>query len=184
MGHAPARLVVLGVLVVLSALLGCTRTVEGVAVAGAGPVPTGSAAGPGGLIADAVADECVLDRAQAAALAGRPVQAPRQREIRRADGSTTSGCYVDSTDAYPTPVLALNVYRPRGGTAAERVTAAGGKELVGVGSAATLLDTATGPVLQLAAPTYLVTIAVLDGAPSEPAWRAAATAALGALPDR
>ena len=75
------------------------------------------------------------------------------------------------------------MYRVRTGTPADFVRAAppGGHELPGVGDAAVVLDTATGPTLQLAGHGHLVTILVLDRAPTEAAWRAAATAALTPL---
>lgn len=76
----------------------------------------------------------------------------------------------------------INVYGVRDGTPAERVRAAGRRLLDGVGEAAAVVDTATGPALQLATRTYLVTILVTDRKPSDAAWRTAATAALTRLP--
>jgi hypothetical protein len=174
---------------------GCTTVVPGsgqaagpVAVSGS-PVAPGSATGPApgpqsALAADVLPDECLLDALSFSALLGAPVLPPEQVEVVRADGSSTSSCFANSARGAPEPLAAVNVYEPRDGTPADFVGSAapqGRRELAGVGEAASLVDTAPGVTLQLAATRYLVTIAVLDGTPSDDAWRAAATAALDAL---
>ena len=45
-----------------------------------------------------------------------------------------------------------------------------------------MIDTHTGPTLQLASPRYLVTILVSGTTPPDEAWRTAALAALARLP--
>lgn len=177
---------------------GCTTAVPGAGRA-TGPVavtgsPTGSTAPesttappPGSqsaLAADVLSDECLLDALGFSALLGEPVLPPEQVEVVRGDGSSTSSCFANSARGAPDPVAAVNVYEPRDGTPADFVHSAapqGRRELTGVGEAASLVDTAPGVTLQLAAVRYVVTIAVLDGTPSDDAWRAAATAALDAL---
>jgi hypothetical protein len=82
------------------------------------------------------------------------------------------------------PVAMINVYGVLSGTPADYVRAggtAGRRELPGVGEAAVVIDTQTGPTMQLASPRYLVTILVSGGTPSDEAWRAAAEAALSRL---
>lgn len=183
-------------IVAAAVLAGCTQHIAGTPVAGPGPAaaadgseigsaPSATLGPRGGLASDVLADECLLDRDRIAALVGRPVLEPTQREVLREDGSVSSSCYADSTDAYPVPVAAVNVYRPRTGTAAQYVATAplgGRRDLPDLGAAAAVFDTATGPTVQVAGEDYLVTIAVLEGAPDEQAWRVAAQVALDALP--
>ena len=85
-------------------------------------------------------------------------------------------------DGPPTPLAALNVYRVRSGTPAEFVRAGGGRALQGAGEAATLLETAGGPTMQVAGRSFLVTLVVQGRSPPDAAWRAAARAALARLP--
>lgn len=176
---------------------GCTSVVPGagqaagpVAVTGT-PTPPATSSAPSSepqsaLAADVLPDECLLDALGFSALLDEPVLPPEQTEIVRGDGTSTSSCFANSTRGAPEPLGAVNVYEPRTGTPAEFVRAAapeGRRELTGVGEAAALVDTAPGETLQLAAPRYLVTIAVLDGTRSDDAWRAAGAAALAALPE-
>ncbi|MDN5751521.1 MAG: hypothetical protein L0H64_23985, partial [Pseudonocardia sp.] len=138
----------------------------------------------GGLAADVLDDECLLDAIGFSSLLGQPVLPPEQVEVPRGDGSSSS-CVADSARGSPEPLAAVNVYEPRSGTPAEFVRGGppqGRRELLGVGGAAVLVDTAPGVTLQLAAPRHVVTIAVLDGAPSDDSWRAAAATALAGLP--
>jgi hypothetical protein len=187
-----------GLLAAAVLLTGCTAVVPGTGSAAPAPLPTSTAPpasapeptpGPvttrSALAADVLADECLLDALGFSALLGRPVLPPEQGEVERADGSSSSSCVAESARGFPDPLAAINVYEPRSGTPAEFVRAAppeGRRELTGVGEAAVLVDTAPGITLQLAAARHVVTIAVLDGAPPDDAWRAAATAALAALP--
>ncbi len=185
---------------VLSGAAGCTSVVTGqgraapdLAVSGpstsAETIPTGAPtdAAPAtrsSLAADVVADECLLDALGFSALLGTPVLPPEQSEVTRDDGSSSSSCVAESARS-AAPLAAVNVYEPRIGTPAEFVRAGtprGRRDLPGVGEAAVLVDTAPGVTLQLAGSRYVVTIAVLDGAPPDDTWRAAATAALATLP--
>lgn len=181
---------VLGLLVVMSA---CSRAVAGApsaapgpsaiptASTGAGtPAPTARARAPA-LDTDVLADECLLDTPQLGALLDRPVRAGNAA-VRRADGTRSASCYVGATDGPREPLAAINVYRVRAGTPAEAVRAAGGRALPGLGEAATLLETAAGPTLQVASSRFLVTLLVLGRSPPDDAWRAAARAALARLP--
>jgi hypothetical protein len=178
---------------------GCTSVVPGDASAApptvpgeAPPAPTtavvpspppGAPPGPrAGLNADPIADECLLNAAEFGALVGAPVRPPEQGAIQRGDGTRSSSC-VATADREP--VAMINVYTVKSGTPADYVRAggtAGRRELPGVGDVAVVVDTETGPTLQLASSRYLVTILVSGRAPSDAAWRAAALAALSRLP--
>jgi len=106
-------------------------------------------------------------------------------DLPTTDGSSTSSCFANSARDAADPLAAINVYETHSGTPADLLRAAppqGRRDLTGVGEAASLVDTAPGMTLQLAAPRHLVTIAVLDGTPTDEAWRVAAAAALAALP--
>lgn len=187
--------VVAAALLIALLVAGCTTTVPGagraagpVALTGSPVAPESTTAPPTGsqsaLAADVLPEECLLDALGFSALLGVPVLPPEQAEVVRGDGSSTSSCFANSARGAPDPLAAINVYEPREGTPADFVRAAapqGRRELGGVGEAAALVDTAPGVTLQLAAARYVVTIAVLNGAPSDDAWRAAATAALDAL---
>ncbi|WP_142047248.1 hypothetical protein [Pseudonocardia kunmingensis] len=184
------------VLVAVAALpvaaAGCTTTVPGSATAAPAP---GASAGPdaleppaaspgprSGLDADVLPDECLLNASEFGDLVGLAVQPPEQGTVEREDGSVSAGC-VATADSEP--VAMINVYAVRSGTPADYVRAGGGtgrRDLRGVGEAAVVIDTATGPTLQLASPEYLVTILVSAQTPSDDAWRAAAQAALSRLP--
>ena len=197
MGHSRWRWMlpaVLGLLVVLSA---CSRAVAGSPSAAPAPTafpsafPTASAgadtpattarARAPALDSDVLADECLLDAAQLGALLDRPVRA-ENAAVRRADGTRSTSCYAGAADGPQEPLAAINVYRVRAGTPAEVVGAAGGRALPGLGEAATLLETAAGPTLQVASPRFLVTLLVQGRSPPDDAWRAAARAALARLP--
>jgi len=184
--------IVLGLLVLGS---GCSRTVAGAPseAAGAPPAKPGSAgntfsatarARAPALQSDVLADECLLDAGQLAALLGRPVRAPAQSVVRRDDGSRRAGCYVVPAEGGAAPVVAINVYRVRSGTPAQFVAtrSAGGRRLAGIGEAATVLDTAAGPTLQVASARFVVTVVVRGRDPGDAAWRAAARHALARLP--
>jgi hypothetical protein len=194
------RRTVLGLLAGGAVLLaGCTTAVPGTGVAAApattapAPAPPAGAPPEGGppaggprsaLAADVVADECLLDALAFSALLGEPVLPPEQQRVEREDGEVRSACYVGAAGD-GTPLAMVNVYAPREGTPADFVRAAppeGRRDLDGVGEAAVLVDTPPGQVLQLAGPRHVVTVAVLDGAPADDAWRTAAGAALAALP--
>jgi hypothetical protein len=135
------------------------------------------------LVADVLRDECLLDAAQFGALLGRPVRSPEQSVVRRDDGSPTAGCAVSSTDGSRAPLGTINVYGVRSGTAAAFVRGSGGRIVPGAGEAAAVLETASGPTLQVARGSFLVTVVVVGRAPDDDAWRAAATAALARLPE-
>lgn len=173
-------------------LVGCARVVSGTATTAPEPeaaapsaTATSSPAPRSGLVADVLPDECLLDALGFTGLLGVPVLPPEQQDVPRDDGSPSSSCFASSARGYPEPLAAINVYEVRTGTPAEFVRSGppeGRRELTGAGEAAVLVDTAPGVTLQLAGPRHVVTIAVLDGAPTDDAWRAAATAALAALP--
>ena len=133
------------------------------------------------LTSDVLTDECLLDAAQLGALLGRPVRV-EQSVVRRDDGTRSTSCYAGAVDGKPAPLAAINVYRVRSGTPTEFVRAAGGRALSGAGEAATLLETAAGPTLQVAGQAFLVTLVVQGRSPPDDAWRAAARAALARLP--
>ncbi len=154
------------------------------------PAPETTAAAPAGprpaLAADVVADESQLDALGFSDLLGVPVLPPEQADVQRDDGSTSSSCVATSARGFADPLASINVYEPRDATPADFVRSApaqGTTVLTGVGEAAALLDTAPGVTLQLAGSRFVVTISVADGAPSEDAWRVAATAALAELPE-
>ena len=172
---------------------GCTSVVPGTAVAAPPSVPAGppissapaapSPSGPrSGLEVDVVDDECLLNASEFGALVGGPVRPPEQGTVERGDGSRSSSCVATSGSE---PVAMINVYAVRTGTPADYVRAAapgGRRELPDIGEAATVVDTQSGPTLQLASPRFLVTIVVAGRAPDDAAWRAAAEAALSRLP--
>ena len=181
--------IVLGLLVLGS---GCSRTVAGAPseAAGAPPAKPGSAgntfsatarARAPALQSDVLADECLLDAGQFGTLLGRRVRA-EQSVVRRDDGTRSTSCYAGAVDGPPTPLAALNVYRVQSGTPADLVRASGGRALEGAGEAATVLETAGGPTLQVAGRSFLVTLVVQGRSPPDAAWRAAARAALARLP--
>lgn len=171
---------------------GCTQVVTGAGAAGrdsnaASPTPEASPpAAPAGprstLEVDPIDDECLLNASEFGALVGSAVRPPAQSTVSRGDGSAGSSC-VAVTDGEP--VAMINVYRPDSGTPAEYVRAGGTEgreEISGVGEAAVVIGTETGPTLQLAGESFLVTILVSGSTPDEDAWRDAATAALSRLP--
>jgi hypothetical protein len=149
------------------------------AAATAGGAP--SVARAPALRSDVLADECLLDAAQFGVLVGRPVRA-EQAEVRRADGTRSTSCYAAAVDEPGAPLAAINVYEVRAGTPAEFVRVAGGRPLSGAGEAATLLETAAGPTLQVASAAFLVTLVVQGPSPPDRAWRTAARSALARLP--
>ena len=181
------RTVLVGLLLAVTAA--CSRPVAGTPTAGPSSVaasPTAVGPAPGtrtiALVPDVVRNECLLDAAQFGALLGRPVRPPQQSVVRRDDGSRTAGCAVSSTDRSRAPLGTINVYRVRSGTAAEFVRGSSGRAVPGAGETAAVLDTASGPTLQVARGPFLVTLVVAGRAPDDDAWRAAATAALAQLP--
>ncbi len=175
------------------AVTGCTTVVTGRGVAAPPTVPATTApsspappASPApsrsGLDVDVLSDECLLNASEFGALVGEAVRPPAQDSVDRGDGSSGSSCVATASNE---PVAIINVYRVRSGTPADFVRAGapgGRRELSGVGEAAAVVDTQTGPTLQLASPDYLVTILVAGRTPTDDAWRTAATAALSRLP--
>lgn len=161
----------------------------GAPVRSAPPAPAGPAPGPAApaapettlLTADPIANECLLDAGGFAALLGGPVGKPAESAVVRPDGSSTRACYATSRAGDPAPTAAVNVYRVNQGTPASFVrAAAGGRRLPGVGRPAVLLDTVGGTTLQVATPTYLVTVNVVDAVPSTGRWAAAGRAVAAA----
>jgi hypothetical protein len=176
------------------ATAGCTVAVPGhgasappaaaAPLAGTPPAPTAPPppAGPrSGLDVDSLPDECLLNAAEFGDLVGVVVRPPAQGSVQRDDGPRSSSCVATSGTE---PLAMINVYGMRSGTPADyvRTGPAGRRDLPGVGEAAIVIDTATGPTLQLASPRYLVTILVTGRVPSDDAWRTAAAAALSRLP--
>jgi hypothetical protein len=173
-----------GLLLAVLLAAGCSTAVPGTGRP-AEPVAASPVAEQSALVADVLPDECLLDALQFSALLGEAVLPPEQGALERPDGTRRSSCVASSAGRFPTPLAAINVYEPRAGTPAAFVAAApaqGRRDLPGVGEGAVLVETAPGTTLQLAGPRHVVTIAVLDGAPSDAAWTAAATAVLAALP--
>lgn len=145
-------------------------------------VPVAAPPGPrSALDPDPLPDECLLDASQVGTLVGTTVRLPTESVLIRSDGSVSRSCVAN---AGHDPVAMINVYRVRTGTPADFVRAGGPgrRELSGAGEAAAIVDTAIGPTLQVAGPTYLVTIMVVRGRPGDDAWRSAAVAALARLP--
>jgi hypothetical protein len=180
------------VVVLAIALAGCTAVVPGSGVAApptaatpAGEPPAGPPAPAGsrsGLQADVLPDECLLNASEFGALVGEAVRPPKQGTVARGDGSRSSSCVATAGSE---PLAMINVYAVHAGTPADYVAAgapAGRREIAGVGEAAVVVDTRTGPTLQLAGSRYLVTVLVAGRTPSDEAWRTAATAALSRLP--
>lgn len=167
-------------------IAGCTQSVAGTAAPAGMQVPAAPvmvstparSVADAGLLTDVVTDECLLNASEAGLLVGHAVRPPEQSTVARTDGSTSSSCVVV---AGADPVATINVYRAVSGRAAAYVTASA-HPLTGVGDAAAVLTTDAGPMLQLAAGGYLVTILVAQGTPGDDAWRAAATAAVSRLP--
>lgn len=169
------------------ALAGCTETVPGnptaapsdptVAEQPAAPAPPRSA-----LVADVIADECLLNADEFGRLVGEPVKPPAQGTVARPDGSTGSSCVAT---AGAEPVAMINVYKVQSGSPADYVRApgaAGRHELPELGEVAVVVDTQAGPTLQLASTDFLVTILVAGRNPPDDAWHAAAAAVLTRLP--
>jgi hypothetical protein len=153
---------------------GCTTVVSGSA----------GAAGPriDGLVADVLADECLLTATELGELVDLPVEPPAQGTVDRGDGSRSAACVVTAGSE---PVALVNVYAVRSGSPSDYVRPAGvggRRELPGVGTGAAVIGTAAGPTLQLAGERYLVTILVSGSVPSDEEWRAAAEAALSRTP--
>ena len=174
--------------VVALAATGCTVAVPGSGVATPpgveatqAPVPATPPGPRSGLDVDPLPDECLLNAAEFGDLVGATVRPPVQGSVQRDDGSRSTACVaVDGAE----PIAMINVYTVRAGTPADYVRAgpAGRRDLQDVGDAAAVIDTATGPTMQLASPRYLVTILVAGRVPSDDAWRSAAVAALSRLP--
>lgn len=180
-----ARLGPAAALLAAASLAACTQTVAGTAAPAVPDVPVQAststvavAAGSGGLDADALPNECLLNASEFGRLVGHAVRPPTQDTVPRGDGSSGSSCVVT---AGASPIAMINVYRPRIGSAGEYVNVAQ-HPLAGLGDAAAVVTTEAGPMLQVAARGYLITILVSDGAPADEAWRTAATAALARLP--
>lgn len=144
---------------------------------------TAAPVGPRSLLdADPISDECLLDASQVGSLVGTAVTPPAESVLRRPDGSVGRSCVAF---AGQDPAAMINVYRVRTGSPATYLRAgdaSGRHELPELGAAAVVIPTSAGPILQVAGPTYLVTILVTRGEPSDDAWRAAGTAALTDLP--
>jgi hypothetical protein len=174
--------------VVLSASAGCAQAIAGNAVAEPPPAVGTTVAAPARstgpvLLGDAVRDECLLDAAELTALLDAPVARPENGTTTHADGTTSRGCTAATTDGDPPALAAVNVYGVRGGGPADVVRAGlGRREMSEVGDAAAVVDTASGPTMQIASRGYLITIAVTERKPSDAQWRAAGRAALSHLP--
>lgn len=145
----------------------CAMTVAG----------TASAVGPAaGLDSAAVPDECLLDTTGFGLLLGRSVDRVAPAVTTRPDGTRSSSCIATAGDE---PVGAIDVYAARSGSPADYVR--GAHRLTGLPGAADVLDTPTGPMLQVAAPRYLVTILVTGATPTDDQWRIAAILAVTKL---
>jgi hypothetical protein len=148
----------------------------------ANPGRAAPAAQPALLTSDVLDDECLLDASGFAALLGGPVGKPAEAAVIRPDGSTTRSCYAASRAGDPAGTAAVNVYRVNQGTPAAFVRAtAGGRPMPGVGEAAVLLETVGGTTLQVATARYLITVNVVDAAPSTERWAAAGRAVAAAV---
>ena len=155
----------------LLACTACTVPVDGRAVPEPDPArPVATVPRPA-LVADVLDDECLLDGAGFARLLGTPVAPPVTDGRPRSCAASGLGGAVLAT---------INVYAVREGVPTDLVRS--GRRLDGVGDAAAVVDTVSGPTLQVAAGDVLVTIAVADRAPSDARWVEAGRAAVAALP--
>ncbi len=143
----------------------------------AGPEKDQAAGGAPELVADPVADECVLTAPEAQALTGIPLDRTVMTSIPGPEERPNPGCVAVRGESQ---FVLMNVYGVRPGAPADalRDVPAGGRALDGVGRAAVIVPARAGPTLQVAGDTYLVTIAVAGVDPSDDAWRAAGNAAL------
>jgi len=132
------------------------------------------------LVADPVADECVLTAPEAQALTDIPVERTVMTSIPGPEERPHPGCVAVRGESQ---FVLMNVYGVRPGEPADAVRAApaGSRSLDGVGRAAVVVPARAGPTLQVAGDTYLVTIAVAGVSPTDDAWRAAGNAALDRL---
>jgi hypothetical protein len=160
------------ILLLLFLLSGCAVTVPGRAVPEPTPAPAPAPA-PATLVADVLADECLLDADGFALLLESPVAPP-------ANGGAPRSCATATTRGTPQALAAINVYGVRGGTPVDLLRS--GRPLTGLGDAAVVVETAGGPTLQVASGRYLVTIAVAERDPDDLRWRTAGARALAALP--
>ncbi|WP_214404309.1 hypothetical protein [Pseudonocardia lacus] len=128
------------------------------------------------LVADPVADECVLSAPEAEALIRLPVERTAMTSIPGPDEVPAPGCVAFQGENQQ---VLMNVYEVRSGTPADAVRARDGLRAIdGVGEAAGVVMARTGPTLYVAGNRFLVTIAVAFREPSDDAWRAAGRAAL------
>jgi len=171
------RIVLVGpaVLVAVLVLGGCAVSVPGRAVpepaAVASSAPPAASRSPT-LVADVLADECLLDADGFALLLEAPVEPP-------ATGGEPRACTTAATRGTPRALASVNVYGVRDGSPVDLLRS--GRELVGVGDAARVVETVGGPTLQIAAGEHLVTIAVAEREPDDGRWAEAAARAVAAL---
>jgi hypothetical protein len=158
--------IVVGLLVALLTG-GCAVGVAGRAV------PAPSAQRPPALVADVLADECLLDAAGFALLLETAVAPPE-------NGGEPRSCATTATRGTPRALAGINVYGVRDGAPTDLLRS--GRPLAGAGDAARVVETAGGPTLQMAAGPYLVTIAVAERDPDDLRWAEAARRALARLP--
>jgi hypothetical protein len=133
---------------------------------------------PVSLVADPVADECVLNAAEVQALIGAQVDRTAMTSVPGADGRPVRGCVAARGD---NQLVLMNVYRVRGGTPTDAVRSADGADrrfLDGVGQAAAIVPARTGPALQVAGKRFLVTLEAGYLNPTDDAWRAAGRTAI------
>ncbi|GAA4552250.1 hypothetical protein [Pseudonocardia xishanensis] len=163
------------VLVGLAVLVlgGCAVAVPGRAVPE--PTPVGApqpVAGRPTLVADVLADECLLDADGFALVVEAPVEPP-------ANGGDPRSCSTSATRGTPRALAGINVYGVRDGSPVDLLRA--GRDLPGVGDAARVVETVGGPTLQIATGAHLVTITVADCEPDDARWAAAGRSAVAAL---
>ncbi|GAA1881574.1 hypothetical protein GCM10009836_73530 [Pseudonocardia ailaonensis] len=116
------------------------------------------------LVPDVLPDECLLDAAGFARLLGVPVATP-------ATGGTPRSCTTSALHGTPRALASINVYR-----AEPAPVVRSGRALAGVGDAAAVVDTGSGPTLQVATGRYLVTLAVTEVSPTDERWAEAGRA--------
>jgi hypothetical protein len=130
------------------------------------------------LVVDPLDDECVLNAADVRALTGEPADRTAMTSLPAADGRSVRGCVAYRGE---NQLVLMNVYRVRGGDPADavRTDQAGGRRFLdGVGRTAAIVDSRSGPTLQVAGEQFLVTVAVAFQNPSDDAWRTAGKTAL------
>ena len=149
------------------------------------PAPTGGEL-PDDLVPNVVEDECLLTPAQFGGLVGRAVGRAENTELA---GTARRSCFYAAGDE---PLGRIDVYAPAATSAAELVTritanSTGARPLAGIGQGCAVVPGQQGSFeLVVASASMLLVLTLQPGAvatpPADPAWSAAASAMLTALP--